>query len=124
MTLNLVTLVGRAGSDPEMKYFESGSVKCSFSLAVNRNTKKDEQPDWFTLEMWSRTAEVAGEYVRKGSLIGITGALSMQRWNDRTSGEARERPVIKVERLELLGSRREGGGGDDSSMPSPDMDDF
>lgn len=52
MSLNLVTLVGRAGMDPEVRYFESGKVVCTFSLAVNRFRKGEDKPDWFNLELW------------------------------------------------------------------------
>jgi single-strand DNA-binding protein len=108
MSLNTIHLVGRAGRDPEVKYFESGSVVCNFTLAVNRATsKKDEPPDWFDLELWGKTAEVAANYVKKGSLIGIQGSLKFDHWNDRNSGAARSKPVIRVERLNLLGSKRD-----------------
>lgn len=120
MSLNVVTLVGRAGRDPEVKYFESGSVVCNFTLAVNRLRKTDE-PDWFNLEIWGKTAEVAANYVKKGSLVGITGALKLEHWQDRSTGANRSKPVIRVERLELLGSKRDneatmadsGYGGDE-----------
>jgi single-strand DNA-binding protein len=108
MAVNTIHLVGRAGRDPEVKYFESGNVVCNFTLAVNRATsKKDEPPDWFDLEIWGKTAEVAVNYVKKGSLIGIQGALKFDHWNDRNSGAARSKPVIRVDRLELLGSKRD-----------------
>ncbi|AFY69933.1 single-strand binding protein [Thalassoporum mexicanum PCC 7367] len=118
MSLNLINLVGRTGRDPDVKYFESGSVKCSVSLAVDRRSRnRDEPPDWFELEMWGRTAEVAANYVKKGKLIGITGSLKLDRWQDRSTGEDRQKPIILVNRLELLGSRRDnensGGGYDD-----------
>ncbi len=106
MSLNSVNLVGRAGVDPEVRYFESGRVVCNFVLAVNRG-RRDDKPDWFNLEMWGRTAEIAGEYVRKGKLVGIQGSLKFDRWNDRSTGEERQKPVIIVDRLELLGSRQE-----------------
>lgn len=106
MSLNKVHLVGRAGRDPEVKYFESGKVVANFTIAVNRNTSnRDEPPDWFDLEVWDKTAEVAKNYVKKGSLIGISGSLKFDRWNDRTTGDERQKPVIRVDRLELLGSR-------------------
>ena len=70
MSINIVTLVGRVGGDPDIKYFESGTVKCRLTLAVNRRSRNSDEPDWFTLELWDKTAEVAGNYVRKGSLIG------------------------------------------------------
>ncbi len=110
MTLNLVHLVGRVGRDPEIKYFESGKSKCSFSLAVTRNRKTDET-DWFELEMWDKTAETASNYVKKGRQIAVIGSLKFDRWNDKTTGEGREKPLILVDRLELLGSKRDDEGG-------------
>jgi len=108
MSINLVILVGRVGRDPEIKYFQdSGSVVCKMTLAVDRRTRNSDQPDWFNLELWGKTAEVAGNYVRKGSLIGITGSLKFEHWQDRTTGANRSNPVIRVERLELLGSKRD-----------------
>jgi single-strand DNA-binding protein len=107
MSLNLVHLVGRAGRDPEVRYFESGSVKCSLTMAVNRPTGKSDEPDWFNLEIWGKTAQVAADYVRKGSLIGVKGALKIETWTDRNTGANRSKPVIKVDRLDLLGSKRD-----------------
>jgi single-strand DNA-binding protein len=108
MTLNKVHLVGRAGRDPEVKYFESGKVVANFTIAVNRNTSnRDDPPDWFDLELWDKTAEVAQNYVKKGSLIGVIGSLKFDRWNDRTTGDERQKPVIRVDRLDLLGSRKD-----------------
>ena len=110
MSLNSVTLVGRVGGDPDVKYFESGSVVCNLTLAVNRLSRNNDQPDWFNLELWGKTAEVAANYVRKGSLIGVSGALKFEHWKDRNTGANRSKPVIRVERMELLGSRRDSEG--------------
>ena len=107
MNINVVTLVGRVGSDPDMKYFESGSVKCRLTLAVDRKTRNSDEPDWFELELWGKTAEIAGSYVRKGKQIGVKGALKFDSWNDRNTGVPRSKPVVVVEQLELLGSRRD-----------------
>ena len=112
MSINVVTLVGRVGGDPDMKYFESGTVKCRLTLAVNRRSRNNDKPDWFNLELWGKTAEVAGNYVRKGSLIGVKGSLKFDSWSDRQTGVTRSSPVINVEQLELLGSKRDGEGGD------------
>ncbi|MEM1367245.1 MAG: single-stranded DNA-binding protein [Cyanobacteria bacterium P01_H01_bin.15] len=106
MSLNVVNLVGRAGSDPEVRYFESGSVLCNLSLAVNRPTSREDKPDWFSLEIWGRTAEIAANYVRKGKLLGIQGSLKIDNYTNR-NGHACSRPVIRVNRLDLLGSRNE-----------------
>lgn len=107
MTINTVHLVGRAGRDPEVKYFESGKVVCNFTLAVNRATKKADEPDWFDLEVWDKTAEVAANYVKKGSLVGIQGSLRFDHWTDRNTGVQRSKPVIRVQKLDLLGSKRD-----------------
>ncbi len=107
MSLNIVHLVGHTGTDPEIRYFDSGKVKCRLTLAVNRRTKKDEPPDWFELEMWDRTAEIAGNYVKKGRLISVEGSLKIETWSDRNTLANRSKPVIKVSRLELLGSKKD-----------------
>ena len=106
MGVNSITLVGRAGRDPEVRYFESGSVVANLTLAVNRRSR-DEEPDWFNLEIWGKQAQVAADYVRKGSLLGIIGSFKLDRWTDRATGEERSKPVIRVDRLELLGSKRD-----------------
>jgi len=125
MSLNKVHLVGRVGRDPETKYFESGKVVCNFAIAVNRNTSnRDEPPDWFDLELWDKTAEVANNYVKKGSLIGVTGSLKFDRWNDRTTGDERQKPVIRVDRLELLGSKADNQAQQSSSGSGRYDDDF
>jgi len=111
MSLNVVTLVGRVGGDPDVKYFESGTVKCKLTLAVNRRSKNSDQPDWFTLEIWGKTAQVAADYVRKGSQIGVTGSLKFDRWQDRSTGANRSMPVIRVDQLDLLGSKRDNESG-------------
>ncbi len=100
MTINVVTLVGRVGTDPEVKYFESGTVKCNLTLAVRRRTSREDKPDWFT-------AEIAANYVRMGSLIGVSGALKFDHWQDRATGTPRSKPLIKVDNLDLLGSKRD-----------------
>ena len=106
MAINSVTLVGRAGRDPEVRYFESGTVVANLTMAVNRRNRNDE-PDWFNLEIWGKQAQVAADYVKKGSLIGITGSFKLDSWKDRNTGEDRSKPVVRVDRLELLGSRKE-----------------
>lgn len=107
MSINVVTLIGRVGTDPDIKYFESGSVKCKLTLAVNRRTREGEHTDWFNLELWGKTAQVAGDYVRKGKQIAVKGSLKFESWHDRNTGALRSTPVILVDQLELLGSKRD-----------------
>ncbi|TYQ31485.1 MULTISPECIES: single-stranded DNA-binding protein [unclassified Pseudanabaena] len=122
MTLNKVHLVGRAGRDPEVKYFESGSVVCKFTVAINRVTSnRDEPPDWFDLEAWGKTAEIASNYVKKGSLVGVVGSLKFDRWNDRSTGEERQKSVILIDRLELLGSRKDNEAASNSGSYDDDF---
>ena len=116
--VNEVCLVGRAGKDPEVRYFESGGMVANFTLAVNR-ASRDDEPDWFPLEIWGQQAQVAADYVRKGSLLGITGSFKLDRWTDRATGEERSKPVIRVVRLDLLGSKQDFEGGDPVRPAAP-----
>ena len=111
--LNTVVLVGRAGADPEIKYFESGRAKTTFNMAVDRPVKRTEgvdTTDWFRIELWGKSAEIAAEYVKKGKLVGIVGRLEFSRWTD-ANGQKHEMPVIAANELRLLGGRNESGGG-------------
>jgi len=119
MSVNSITLVGRAGRDPEVRYFESGSVVANLTLAVNRRSR-EEEPDWFNLEIWGKQAQVAADYVKKGSLIGITGSFKLDRWNDKKSGEERTKPVVRVDRLELMGAKRDSQTSGFSNSPNED----
>lgn len=115
--INSVNLVGRLGQNPETRYFPSGSVLVKLSLAVDRQTSRDDNPDWFVCELWAKTAEVAANYTCKGSLIGVTGALKLETWSDRTTGEQRTKPIIKVDRLQLLSAKPQDA---DSSAEASD----
>lgn len=119
-SINIVTLAGRVGGDPDVKYFESGNVVCNLTLAVRRRSRNSDQPDWFNLELWGRNAEIAANYVRKGSLIGVSGSLKFDNWQDRSTGAPRSKPVIRVDRLDLLGSRRDN----EASMDNYRDDEF
>lgn len=112
MSLNIVHLVGRAGADPQMRYFDSGSTLCELPLAVDRRTSRDEKPDWFNLKIWGKTAVTAGNWVRKGKQIGIQGVLTIETWQDTSTGAQRSKPVILVDRLELLGSKQDAHAAD------------
>lgn len=102
--INSVVLVGNVGQDPEMKYFESGKVKTTLSMAVNKRVKDKDQTSWFKVEFWNRTAEIAGEYVRKGNLIGVEGRLEFNHWTDK-EGEKVVTPFIAGDNLRLFGKR-------------------
>lgn len=124
MGLNVITLVGRVGGDPDVKYFESGSVVCKLTLAVKRRTRNSEEPDWFNLEIWGKPAQTAADYVRKGSLIGVTGALKLEHWQDRSTGVSRSRPVVRVDQLDLIGSKRDQEAGAGSQQQYSENEEF
>jgi single-strand DNA-binding protein len=111
MGINSIHLVGRAGRDAEIKYFESGAIKGNFSIAVNRPKSKSDEPDWFELELWGKTAEVAGNYVKKGHLVGVKGSLKIESWTDKNTGATRSKTIVKVEKLDLLTSKKDADNG-------------
>jgi single-strand DNA-binding protein len=106
LTLNTVNLVGRVGADPEIRFFESGSAKATLSLAVRRRAK-DAPPDWFNIELWGKTAEIAANYIRKGDKIGVTGYFKIEIWSDHTTGTLRSKPIVNANQLYLLGSKQD-----------------
>lgn len=106
--MNTATVIGRAGQDAEIKYFESGKVKTTFSLAVSRwdSKIKDNTTDWFNIEVWDKQAEFAGEYVKKGRQVAVDGRISISKWTDQ-AGEERERFLIVANNIKLLGSKKD-----------------
>ena len=105
MGVNSVTLVGRAGRDPEVRYFESGSMVANLTMAVNRRSRDDE-PDWFNLESGAAGPGCCG-LCEEGLLARHHRQLEAGPLTDRASGEERSKPVVRVDRLELLGSKRD-----------------
>ena len=106
--MNTVTVIGRAGQDAEIRYFESGKVKTTFSLAVNRwdSKSKDNVTDWFNIEVWDKQAEFAGEFIKKGREVAVDGRISISKWTDNT-GEEKERFLIVANNIRLLGSKKD-----------------
>lgn len=101
--LNKVDLVGRVGQEPDVRYFESGAMKTTLTLAI-KPPYKSESPLWFDLELWGNIAQVAADWVKKGSTIGVTGEIIFDRWTDKNTNELRQRPIIRVNNLELISS--------------------
>lgn len=107
--MNSVVLVGRVGRDAEIKYFESGKVKANFSIAVNRwdSKTKSEVADWFNIDVWDKQAEFAGEYVKKGIQVAVSGRIGQNKWTDKVTGSDRENFLIIADSIRLLGSKRD-----------------
>jgi single-strand DNA-binding protein len=110
MSINVLVLVGHAGRDPELRFFASGSCVCEFTLAVNRPPKDGQAQDplWVSCKAWGKTAQVAGDYLRKGSKVALVGRLEIEQWSDRSSGELRSKPLVVIDRLELCGGTPNG----------------
>lgn len=102
MSINIVALTGRLGADPTTRNFDSGAVKVSLSLAVDKYVKGEKETHWFEIEVWGKPAETLASYGKKGKLIGITGTLETETY--ATDGGKRKRVYIRAERVELLSS--------------------
>ena len=88
--MNSVVIIGRVGREPEIKYFESGKSRTTFSMAVNRRQGKEDITDWFNIEMWDKQAETAAEWIKKGALISVEGRIRVNQWQGQ-DGEILER---------------------------------
>jgi len=106
--MNTAIIVGRVGQDPEIKYFENGKSKTTFSLAVNKwNAKTSAQEtDWFNIQMWDKKGESAAEWVKKGSLISVEGKIMVSKWQ-APDGEMLERYLINATNFNFIGSKKD-----------------
>ena len=114
---NKVILVGNLTRDPELRHTPSGAAVTDLGLAVNRtwtdrNTnQKNEETTFVDVTCWSRTAEIACEYLRKGRPVLIEGRLQMDEWSDKETGQKRTKLKVVCDSMQMLGSRDGGGGG-------------
>ncbi|MCI6153433.1 single-stranded DNA-binding protein [Fusobacterium perfoetens] len=109
--MNIVILTGRLTRDPELKYGQSGKAYSRFSLAVDRPFSKGEA-DFINCVAFGKTAELVGEYLRKGRKVGINGSLQMNRYE--VNGEKRTSYDVLVNSLEFLESKGTSTGADDN----------
>jgi single-strand DNA-binding protein len=113
-TVNRVILVGRLGKDPDIKYTPSGMAMATFSLATDE-TRKDaqgnraSQTEWHYIVLWDKQAEIAGQYLKKGSLIYVEGRLQTRSWEDSQGGGTRYRTEVIGNRFVMLGARSDAG---------------
>jgi len=115
MSVNKVILVGRLGKDPETRYMTSGEAVTNATLATSENWKdksgeKQEKTEWHNLVFYRRLAEVAGEYLKKGSQVYIEGKIQTRKWQDKESGKDRYTTDIVVNEMKMLGNKSSGGG--------------
>lgn len=115
-SVNKVILIGRLGADPELRAMPDGTAVCNFSLATstisNKNGERKEFTEWHKCSAFNRAAEIAGEYLKKGSQVFVEGSQRTRKWTDK-EGQDRYTTEVVVGRLVLL------GGKSDSSQASP-----
>jgi len=122
--VNKVILVGNLGKDPEVKYMPSGDAVCNFSIATTESWKdkdsgeKIEKTEWHNIVLFKRLAEVAGEYLRKGSQVYLDGQLKTRKWQDK-QGNDRWSTEVHARDMQMLGSRGDGGGADGNQSHQP-----
>ena len=113
--VNKVILVGNLGNDPEVRYMPNGNAVANLSLATSESWKDQqgqvqERTEWHRLTMYRRLAEIAGEYLKKGSQIYVEGKLQTRKWQDQ-QGQDRYTTEIIVDQMQMLGGRDGGQGG-------------
>ena len=116
-SFNRVVLVGNLTKDVELRHTKTGTAVTDVSLAVNERVKKNEQwvdeAHFFDITLWGRLAEIAAEYLSKGSSVLIEGRLKHDRWEQ--DGQKRSKVGIVGEKMQMLGSKGGGGGNSSSS---------
>src|SRR5437870_7161829 len=113
-SLNKVMLLGNLGKDPEVKYTPSGTPVAKLTLATNyrykdKNEQWQDQTEWHNVVLWQRLAEIAGEYLKKGSKVYIEGRLQTRSWEDKQTNQKKYMTEVVANDLVLLGGRGEGG---------------
>ncbi len=121
--LNKVTLIGNLGADPEVRYMPSGGAVTTIRLATTRRWKdkqsgeKKESTEWHRVVFFNRLAEVAGEYLKKGSQVYVEGHLRTQKWQAQ-DGQDRYTTEILADEMHMLGSRSGGTGSFGGDQPA------
>jgi single-strand DNA-binding protein len=113
--VNKVILVGNLGNDPEVRYMPNGNAVANLSIATSESWKDQqgqlqEKTEWHKVTMYRRLAEIAGEYLKKGSQIYLEGKLQTRKWQDQQGNDRYTTEVI-ADQLQMLGGRNESGGG-------------
>ena len=119
-SFNRVILVGNLTRDPELRYIPSGMAVSDIGLAVNERFKRNEQwvdePVFVDITLWGRLAEIANEYLSKGSPVLIEGRLRLDRWEK--DGQKHSKLKVTAEKMQMLGSRTGEGGGSRGGSPA------
>ncbi len=126
-SVNKVIIIGNLGKDPEMRYMPSGDAIANLRIATtdkykDRGGEMQEVTEWHSVAFFGKTAEICGQYLKKGSQIYVEGSLRTRKWQDK-DGNDRYTTEIRGDRMQMLGGRSGGGGGmaDYDSGPSEGM---
>lgn len=111
--VNKVILIGRLGNDPEVRYTTNGTAVANFSLATSdfwkdQSGQKQEKTEWHRIVAWGKTAQLCGEYLKKGRPVYLEGRLQTRSWDD-ASGNKKYTTEVIVNNLQFLGSAGEAG---------------
>ncbi len=112
-SVNRVILIGNLGADPEVRYMPSGDAITNIRLATtdtwkDKNGEKQERTEWHRVSFFSKLAEIAGEYLKKGSQVYIEGRLQTRKWQDK-DGQDRYTTEVVADRMQMLGGRSDSG---------------
>ena len=115
-SVNKVTLLGNLGKDPEVKFTPQGTAVAKLALATNDRYKDKEcqwqdRTEWHNVVLWQRLAEIAGEYLKKGSQVYVEGRLQTRKWQDKDGADKYTTEIV-ADRMQMLGSRQGGGSRD------------
>jgi single-strand DNA-binding protein len=128
MSVNKVILVGRLGRDPETRYTGGGQAVANFSVATDesyrdKNGERQKRTEWHKIVVWGKQAEIAQQYLKKGSLVFIEGRIQSREWQDK-EGQKRTSFEIVANNFRMLGGRGDGpsGGGGSASRAGDDFD--
>ena len=128
MSVNKVILVGRLGRDPETRYTGGGQAVANFSVATDesyrdKNGERQKRTEWHKIVVWGKQAEIAQQYLKKGSLVFIEGRIQSREWQDK-EGQKRTSFEIVANNFRMLGGRSDNAGGAAGGGPSRGGDDF
>lgn len=123
MSVNKVILVGRLGKDPETRYTGSGQAVCNFSLATDesfkdRSGERQKRTEWHRIVVWAKQAEIAQQYLKKGSQIYLEGRIQSGEWTDK-EGQKHTKYEIVATNFRMLGSRSDSMGGSGGASRGP-----
>ena len=120
-SVNKVIIIGNLGKDPEMRYMPSGDAIANLRIATtdkfkDRNGEMQEVTEWHSVAFFGKTAEICGQYLKKGSQIYVEGSLRTRKWQDK-EGQDRYTTEIRGDSMQMLGGRGPGGGMADYDAP-------